>query len=98
MNLCLQLIPFLYYNFAQELIEDLRVPHLVQLPSQPAQLEASLLHPTGVVIHEDALLQTLKLYLCSTELYPDPKILSRVASITSCTQGIEQVLNNYAIL
>ena len=50
---------YFYYNFAQELIEDLRVPHLVQLPSQPAQLEASLLHPTGDVIHVNALLQTL---------------------------------------
>ena len=73
-------------------------PTLTNYP-QPAQLEESLLrHPTGVVIHGNVLLQTLKLYLCSTELYPDPKFLSRVASITSCTQGIEQVLNNYAIL
>ena len=90
-NLCLQLVPFPFYYFAQELIEDLPVPHLDQLPSQPAQLEASLLHPTGVVIHENVLLQTLKLCLCSTELYPDPKS-SQLLLPTSCTQGIEQVL------
>ena len=61
--------PISYYNFAQELIEDLCVHHLDQLPSQPAQLEASLLHPSGVVIHVDALLQSLKLCFCSTVHY-----------------------------
>ena len=69
------------FNFAQELIEDLCVHHLDQLPSQPAQLEDSHLHhPAGVVIHGNVLHQTLKLCLCSSALYPDPKTLSCVAS------------------
>ena len=79
------------------MIADLPVPHLDQLPSQPAQLEESRHHPAGVVIHVDTLLQTHKtLLLQYCALYPDPKTLSRVASV-SCTQGIEQVLNNFAI-
>ena len=66
-TICLQLVPFLYYNFAQEGLD--------LLSSQPAQLEASLVHPTGVIVVVHAL-QTLIKLLCSgtqfRQLYPDP--------------------------
>ena len=66
-TICLQLVPFLYYNFAQEGLD--------LLSSQPAQLEASLVHPTGVIVVVHAL-QTLIKLLCSgtqfRRLYPDP--------------------------
>ena len=94
MRLCLQIVLFLYYNFAQELIEDLRVPTLTNYP-QPAQLEESLLrHLAGVVIHGNVLLQTLKTLPLQFCIISGSQTLSRVASITSCTQGIEQVLLN----
>ena len=66
-TICLQLVPFLYYDFAQESLD--------LLPSQPAQLEASLVHLTGVIVVVHAL-QTLIKLLCSgtqfRQLYPDP--------------------------
>ena len=45
LTLCLQIIPFLYCNFGQELIEDLCHAHLDLLHPQPGQLEASLVTP-----------------------------------------------------
>ena len=55
-TLCLQIIPFLCCYFGQESIEDLCVKHLDLLHPQPGQLEASLRHPTGVVLHGNLLL------------------------------------------
>ena len=69
-------------------------PTLTNYP-QPAQLEESLLrHLAGVVIHGNVLLQTLKTLPLQFCIISGSQTLSRVASITSCTQGIEQVLLN----